>query len=668
MEKMEIQKNEQKKIFTTKRLNKPIYVVDIEADGLLDEVTKIHCLSYGQMVDDQFWVKTLTDYEDIKKFVSRTDITIVGHNFVSYDNLVLEKILGISIHNENLIDSLYLSWALYPKRLKHGLEDWGKENGQYKKEIKDWKNLSQKKYIERCEGDVKNNLLIWKQQFEYMSEIYEGDFEHFIDFIMFISSVMVYQELNPCKYDVKSANELLEKLEAEKEIKTNALEAIMPNVQKKTTKTIKNVVKISNEEYYQKGDLMYEHYLRLNYPIVDHKIVKITGEAKPNANSPKQLKDWLYDLGWTPQTFRTEKKDGNIRKIEQIMSEEGDGTLCPSIKELFSVEPGLEHLEGIGILKHRIGLVKGMNRDQRNGYIQGSLSGLTQTYRIKHKFLVNLPKPSKAYGKEIRGLIIAENKGLLIGSDLVNIESRTKNHWIYPYDPEYVKEMSGPIFDSHLDTAIQGGLITPEESHFYKWYDSKDKENFPVDEVDISNYLNLSKDLQSQLFKKIKVQRNIGKNTNFSAQYGAGAASIADKNKIPLKVAKIFHKAYNDRNWAVKKFADSITIKKVQGQDWMLNPISNIWYFLKAKKDVFSGQNQGFATYCFFAWLKYCRELGVYCRLNIHDEILVYVTEDKLEETKLKLKQAMTKLNEILQLNVTIDCSMDVGTDYSSVH
>ena len=75
---MEIQTNEQKKIFTTKRLNKPIYVVDIECDALLEDVTKIHCLSYGQMVNDEFWVQTLTDYEDIKKFVSRRDITIVG--------------------------------------------------------------------------------------------------------------------------------------------------------------------------------------------------------------------------------------------------------------------------------------------------------------------------------------------------------------------------------------------------------------------------------------------------------------------------------------------------------------------------------------------------------------------------------------------------------------
>lgn len=590
---MEIQKNEQKKIFTTKRLNKPIYVVDIECDALLEDVTKIHCLSYGQMVNDEFWVQTLTDYEDIKKFVSRRDITIVGHNFVSYDNLVLKKLLGVKFELSQLIDSLYLSFYLYPKRLKHGLESYGIENGQYKKEIKDWKNLSQQQYIERCEGDVRNNLLVWKDQYEYLDEIYDGDFEHIIDYLMFKADCIREQEQNPCRYDVAAANNFIETLESIQIAKKTALEGILPNVQKKTTKTIKNVVKVSDEEYYQKGDLMYEHYLRLNYPILDHKITKITGEAKPNSNSPKQIKDFLYSLGWVPTTFRKEKEDdGSIRKIEQIMSENGDGTLCPSVKELFNKEPGLEHLESLGILKHRLGVVKGLNKEQRNGFIQGSASNITKTLRLRHKGLVNLVKPSKVYGKELRGLIIAGENEILIGADLSNIESRMKNHWIYPYDPEYVKEMSDPLFDSHLDTAVKGNLVTPKESHFYKWYNSRDKNNFPKEKFDIEELINMPEDLQKKLISEIGVQRNKGKGTNFSAQYGAGPATIAEQNKIPLKIAKQLHKAYHDRNKSVKQFSDSLTVKIVRNQKWIYNPLNGFWLFLSAEKDRFSAVNQ----------------------------------------------------------------------------
>lgn len=656
-------------IFNIKRLDRPIYICDIETDNLLDDVTKIHCLSYGQMVNDQFWVKTLTDYEDIKKFVSRRDITIVGHNFISYDNLVLEKILGVKFELNQIIDSLYLSFYLYPKRLKHGLEAWGLENGQHKKEIKNWKDLSQQQYIERCEGDVRNNILVWKQQFEYLVAIYDNNFEHIIDYLMFKADCIREQEQNPCRYDVANANNFIETLENIQTTKKTALENILPNIVKKTTKTIKNVIKVSDTEYYQKGDLMYEHYLRLNYPILDHKITKITGETKPNSNSPKQIKDFLYSLGWIPTTFRKEKEDdGSIRKIEQIMSENGDGSLCASVRELFSIEPGLEHLESLGILKHRLGVVKGLNKDQKNGFIQGSASNLTKTLRLRHKGLVNLVKPSKAYGKELRGLIIAGENEVLIGADLSNIESRMKNHWIYPYDPEYVLEMSDPLFDSHLDTAVKGNLVTPEESHFYKWYNSRDKDNFPRDKFNIEELISMSEDLQKKLITEIGVQRNKGKGTNFSAQYGAGPATIAEQNKIPLKVAKQLHKAYHDRNKSVKQFADSLTVKTVYGQKWIFNPLNNFWLFLSAEKDRFSAVNQNSGVYILDLWLKYLRENDIIINYQCHDEWLKKCNIENVETVYDLAKKGIEWINNTLKLNVTIDYDIKKGINYSDVH
>ena len=656
-----------KKIFNGKRLNKPIYIVDIETDNLLEDVTKIHCLSYGQMVDNNFWVKTLTDYEEIKQFVSRRDITIVGHNFISYDNLVFEKLLGVKFELDQLIDSLYLSYYLYPKRLKHGLEAYGLENGQLKKVIKDWVDLNQKDYIERCEGDVRNNILVWKDQFEYLDEIYNSDFEHIIDYLMFKADCIREQEQNPCRYDVAAANILLEKMEAEKEQRIANLKKVMPNVQKKTTKTIKSVVKISEDEYYKKGDLLYEHYIRLNYPIIDHKIVKITGEDPPNPNSVPQKKAWLYSLGWVPTTFKKVKeKDGSKRPVEQIMSEKGDGTLCPSVEVLFDIEPGLKELEGLSILTHRIGVVKGLNRDQRNGYIQGSASNLTKTLRLRHSNLCNLVTPKKAYGKEIRGLIIAEEGGLLIGSDLANIESRTKNHYIYEYDPEYVEEMSDPSFDSHLDTALAGGLITKEEAIFYKWYKSEDKTNFDTSEI--KDLITLSSELQQTLYKKIDKARGIGKTCNFGFQYGAAAATVAEQAKIPLKIAKQLHKGYHDRNKSVQQFANNLKVKIIRGQKWLLSPVSNFWMFLSAEKDRFSCCNQSTAVFVFDLWLRYIREQGIIVRFQYHDEAAIYTTPDKVDSDKAKIRKAIDKVNEVLQLNVTIDCSMDVGNSYSEVH
>ena len=589
------------------RLKRQIVVPDIEGDGL--DPTKIHCVSYSYLVGDVIKTKSITDYDEMRKFFSNKDLTFVGHNFVLYDTRIIKKLLGIEIPLDQLIDTLFISWYLYPKRLKHGLEDWGRELGIKKVEIKDeeWATLSAEKAIERCEVGTQINMALWIKFLSYLNKIYDNNPIRIINYLMEKAGNIQYQEENPCRYDTTSANLLLEKMTEQQTKRNDALKAIMPKSIKKTKKVIKDVVKVSEEEYYKKGEPMYDYYIRENYPVVDHIIEKITGEVEANPNSVPQKKAWLKSLGWEPTTFKNvkDKVKGTKRKVEQIMSEVGDGSLCPSVLKLLEREAGIKELEGLSILNHRIGLVKGLNRDSRDGYIAATLSGLTTSLRLKHKGLVNLPALSKAYGKEIRGLIIAEEGGLVIGADLSNIESRLKNHSIFPYDPKYVEELSHPLFDSHLDTALQGELITKEQHDFYVWYNLYHKEekteqdNQLLKDFDTSNIqdlINLPIEDQKKEIKFIKEQRQAGKTTNFAAQYGASAATIAEGAKIPLKTAKKLHSGYHKRNKSVQQFANSLTVKEVEGQKWILNPVNNFWLYLKAEKDRFSAvtQNQRF--------------------------------------------------------------------------
>ena len=71
--------------------NMKYVVVDIEADNLLADVTKIYCVSMWW--DEQ--LRSTSDYDAMRKLFSREDIIFVGHNFVAYDAAVIEKILGI---------------------------------------------------------------------------------------------------------------------------------------------------------------------------------------------------------------------------------------------------------------------------------------------------------------------------------------------------------------------------------------------------------------------------------------------------------------------------------------------------------------------------------------------------------------------------------------------
>ena len=80
-------------------------IFDIEANGLLDTGTLIHCLSYAIYENKTLLTKgSFTNYEEMTDFILKQEI-IVGHKIIEYDVPMLEKILNIKIE-ATLIDTL----------------------------------------------------------------------------------------------------------------------------------------------------------------------------------------------------------------------------------------------------------------------------------------------------------------------------------------------------------------------------------------------------------------------------------------------------------------------------------------------------------------------------------------------------------------------------------
>ena len=78
------------------------------------------------------------------------------------------------------------------------------------------------------------------------------------------------------------------------------------------------------------------------------------------------------------------------------------------------------------------------------------------------------------YGDIIRGCLIAPSDNhILCGSDMSSLEDSTKQHYMYFFDPEYVKEMRVPGFDPHNNIAKLAGFISEDEEKFYQWYNSQ---------------------------------------------------------------------------------------------------------------------------------------------------------------------------------------------------
>ncbi len=143
-------------------------VWELEADGLLDTITKIHCVSWRDATDKG----TLTTYDEMRDFFSQEGRIWIGHNIIAYDLRALSRVIGIAPKGP-LIDTLPLSWYLHHNRLKHGLEEYGEEFGVPKPKIYNWTDLTLEEYCFRCEQDVEINWKLWLRLKNKLQELYD---------------------------------------------------------------------------------------------------------------------------------------------------------------------------------------------------------------------------------------------------------------------------------------------------------------------------------------------------------------------------------------------------------------------------------------------------------------------------------------------------------------
>jgi len=624
-------------------------VMDCEGDALYP--TKFHVLSY----EDSGEVVSLTSHEEMKDWLLSQKV-LVGHNLYGWDIPNLERVLQIKI-TAKIVDTLYLSWYLYPERQLHGLEWWGRDLGIEKPPIKDWENLSLEEYVHRCEEDVKINLRLWNKQKSYLSLLYETEEPEklpIVSYLMFKADCAREQERSRWKLDIPFCKEALSRLEAEQQPKIDALKAVMPSVLRRQLK------QPPAKPYKKDGTLSVEgakwqKYLREQGLTKDHSmpIYVVVKEEPPNPNSPEQIKDWLFSLGWDPITFKfVKEEDGTERKIPQIKLPNSPD-ICPSVLELAEKEPAINELAGLSILKHRIGILKGfLENVDSEGFLRARVQGLTNTLRFKHTEIVNLPGVDKPYGKEVRGCLIARDGYELVGSDMNSLEDNTKKHYMYFHDPEYVIEMSQKGFDPHLDLAKRSGAVDKEDVDLFVRHKG---------DTDLGDNLRA-------VIKQVAGLRKIYKVVNYSAVYGVGAPKLARELKTTVSRAKELLDGYWKRNWAVKKIAEDCVVKTVNGQKWLFNPVSKFWYSLRADKDRFSTLNQGTGVYCFDLWIKETRKERDQLTAQFHDEQILEVRRGNRDKATKLLKDAIQRVNDKLKLNIQLGVDVQFGHRYSDVH
>ena len=172
----------------------PTLIFDLETDGLLNDVTRIHCLVIHDLEADQtLCYNDEGDKEPIVRGIERLEDagTIIGHNIINYDLPVIRKLYPWFENTGRVLDTLVLSrlyhanilktdqnreWKHMPAQLygRHSLEAYGYRLGEYKgcfAKTTDWKEWSQEMQ-DYCEQDVVVTTKLCDHFHKYLSGSY----------------------------------------------------------------------------------------------------------------------------------------------------------------------------------------------------------------------------------------------------------------------------------------------------------------------------------------------------------------------------------------------------------------------------------------------------------------------------------------------------------------
>ena len=166
-------------------------IFDLETNGLLKDVSTIHCLA----IHDLTAKETITyndegNQEPVVRGIQRLYDAdcVIGHNIIGYDLPVIRKLYPWFNRNPYLVDTLLLSrlyhqnmmeidkkhnWKNMPLKLygRHSLESYGYRLGEFKGEFgkgTDWKNWSQE-MEDYCVQDVHVTTKLWDHFQPYLN-------------------------------------------------------------------------------------------------------------------------------------------------------------------------------------------------------------------------------------------------------------------------------------------------------------------------------------------------------------------------------------------------------------------------------------------------------------------------------------------------------------------
>lgn len=704
-------------------------VCDIEADNLLDEATTVHVLSYklnGEEISSLNGVKEKGRIAKFFKYHIDNKIPIVGHNFITYDVPLIEKIYRLDLSDLMVIDTLTLSWYLNVDRKSHGLDSFLQDYGVKKPEIDDWENLSYEKYKHRCQEDVKINYFLWEDLKARLIDMYslskveidsglvggkrvsedevifidslkglsvEEHINRILTFLMFKTDVQAVQERTKWDVDEEYLRDNIAKLEVLVEASAKELESVMPPVPvyrkvKEPAKKFKKDGNLSvageswkelldkyNEDKEAKdkwGNLLIE----VREVGCFHVLCKY---EEPNINSHTQVKDFLFMHGWKPETFEFKRdkeafdewikkkpvKGSHFSLWEAWKRDKPIDRAIPQVR--VDGKDGKELCESVARLAEEVPEIRYLEEYSVIKHRLDTLKGIEE--RVKD------------------GKVVASWHGF---TNTLRVAHMAPAVNLPAVSKKYAEPIRGCLIAKDGYISLGSDLSSLENRvahHFMIPHDPEFVETMSADGYDPHILMALSANLitpkEYEDFKngittpKVSEARQQGKTAGYAVAYGGMPASIARGAGVSMEVAESLYDAYWELNWSIKAVAEEqVIIKCSRGLNWLVNPLNGFLYNIRSDKDVWNTLCQGSGSYLFDCWvdkhLTKQKEKWGKCTQTaaFHDEVVIVFKDTPYFRKTFEgfLKDGIKEVSEEYKLRRELGCDCQFGKRYSEIH
>ena len=395
-----------------------ICVGDLEANGLLEQATKIHCGVFKDIKTKEVFKFRPHEMRKMMQFMDNVDVLIM-HNGIGYDWPLLRKILDYEYEGKK-VDTLIMSRLLDPKRIipfncpdksigPNSIEAWGWRVGRGKPEHNDWENFSEE-MLHRCTEDVEILELVyeklleeakggkWRDAFLLSFELFENlqkqeEYGWLVD----------QEHMQACIKQLTRWIALIDR------VITPYLPLIVEVNESKKAGEYNFVRKpfLKSGEYSESvnswrtsiGDFANEFNVSGPFTRISFRHTDL--------NSNAETKDFLLEMGWEPLEWNT--NDAGERTSPKMSKDDPFDGIESKIGKL--VAKRVQCRQRRSIIEGLINLIR------PDGRIGSAVNTLAVTGRATHRNIVNIPKATSFYGKQMRRIFSSSPGFVLVGTD-----------------------------------------------------------------------------------------------------------------------------------------------------------------------------------------------------------------------------------------------------------